>query len=152
MAALFNALSARALLKAIALKLHAGILYHKLSKFKAASKLNGASNASASCKKHCRPQVPTPRLSISKQSKKSSKQPAAAAAMAQAPSPPPPARPGSPPGKGSTAELAGKLAISQPVVGVSMGQTVADVASSPGRSNPADLTGVHHLIALTLRC
>ena len=48
MAALFNALSARALLKAIALKLHAGILYHKLSKFKAAPKLNGALNASAS--------------------------------------------------------------------------------------------------------
>ena len=46
MAALFNALSARALLKAIALKLHANILYHKLSK--AAPKLNGASNASTS--------------------------------------------------------------------------------------------------------
>ena len=72
--------------------------------------------------------------------------------MAQAPSPPPPARPGSPPGKGSTAELAGKLAVSQPVVGVSMGQTVADVASSPRSSNPADLTGVRHLIALTLHC
>ncbi len=72
--------------------------------------------------------------------------------MALAPSPSPPARPGSPPGKGSTAELAGKLAVSQPVVGVSMGQTVADVASSPQSSNPADLTGVRHLIALTLHC
>ena len=61
--------------------------------------------------------------------------------MALAPSPSPPARPGSPPGKGSTAELAGKLAVSQPGVGVSMGQTVAAVASSPQSSNPADLTG-----------
>ncbi len=94
--------------------------------------------------------MPTPRLSITK-SKKSSKQPAAAAAMAQAPSPPPPVRPGSPPGKGSTAELAGKLAVSQALVGVSMGQTVPNVALS-GSSNPADLTGVRHLSALTLHC
>ncbi|DBA87747.1 TPA: hypothetical protein ACH3X1_004750 [Trebouxia sp. C0004] len=87
--------------------------------------------------------VPTPRLSISKQSKKSSKQPAAAAAMAQAPSPPPAARPSSPPGRGSTAELAGKLTVSQALVGVStgqFGQTVPNVAPR-GPSNPADLTG-----------
>ncbi|KAL0034830.1 hypothetical protein WJX77_008895 [Trebouxia sp. C0004] len=88
--------------------------------------------------------VPTPRLSISKQSKKSSKQPAAAAAMAQAPSPPPAARPSSPPGRGSTAELAGKLTVSQALVGVStgqFGQTVPNVAPR-GPSNPADLTGL----------
>ncbi len=71
--------------------------------------------------------------------------------MAQAPSPPPPARPGSPPGRGSTAELAGKLAVSQALVGVSTCQTVANVAPS-GPSKPADLTGVRHLIALTLHC
>ncbi|KAL0024291.1 hypothetical protein WJX79_004726 [Trebouxia sp. C0005] len=80
--------------------------------------------------------VPTPRLPITKQSKKSFKQPAAAAAMA-APSPPPPARLGSPPGRGSTAELAGKLTVSQALVGVSTGQTVADVSRS-GPSKPAD--------------
>ncbi len=71
--------------------------------------------------------------------------------MAQAPSPPPPARPGSPPGRGSTAELAGKLAVSQALVGVSAGQTVPNVAPS-GSSKPADPTGVCHLIALTLHC
>ena len=65
-----------------------------------------------------------------------------------APSPPPPARLGSPPGRGSTAELAGKLTVSQALVGVSTSQTVADVSRS-GPSKPADPIGVFHLIALT---